>query len=384
MTSVSAPSAAAVNKLELSWKGAVLRLHLGPTWALGTALPAEGEIAALLDSKDGVQRLEVDGAQVSRWDTALLILLERLDSLATARALSVDWVAIPTGAERLLRLAKAVPERQGARRGIESRAFLVRVGTRALASRADTEQKLNFLGEVALAFGRLPRGRAQFRFSDFLLTVQEVGAQALGIVALISFLVGLILAYVGAAQLRQFGAQIYVADLVALGMARAMGAMMTGIIMAGRTGAAFAAQLGTMQVNEEVDALKTFGFAPMDFLVLPRMLALMLMMPLLCLYSDLMGVLGGAVVGVAVFDLDILEYLRQTQRALDLVDISVGLVNSTVYGVLVAFAGCFYGIHCGRSSSAVGEATTSAVVTGILYIIIATAVLTVIYDVLGI
>jgi phospholipid/cholesterol/gamma-HCH transport system permease protein len=384
LTSASAPSAAAVNKLELSWKGPVLRLHLGPTWAVGTALPAEGEIAALLDSKDGVERLEVDGARVSRWDTALLILLERLDSLATARALSVDWVAIPIGAERLLRLAKAVPERQGARRGVESRAFLVRVGTRALASRADTEQKLNFLGEVALAFGRLLRGRAQFRLSDFLLTVQEVGAQALGIVALISFLVGLILAYVGAAQLRQFGAQIYVADLVALGMARAMGAMMTGIIMAGRTGAAFAAQLGTMQVNEEVDALKTFGFAPMDFLVLPRMLALMLMMPLLCLYSDLMGVLGGAVVGIAVFDLDILEYLRQTQRALDLVDISVGLVNSAVYGVLVAFAGCFYGIRCGRSSSAVGEATTSAVVTGILYIIIATAVLTVIYDVLGI
>src|SRR5262249_42661737 len=147
------------------------------------------------------------------------------------------------------------------------------------------------------------RGAARFRRSDFLQILQECGGQALPIVSLISFLVGVILAYVGAIQLRTFGAQVYVADLVGIAMTREMGAMMAAIIMAGRTGAAFAAQLGTMQVNEEIDALQTLGIPAMEFLVLPRMLALALMMPLLGLYADLMGILGGAAVGVGLLDI---------------------------------------------------------------------------------
>src|SRR3546814_507817 len=152
---------------------------------------------------------------------------------------------------------------------------------------------LAFLGETALMFGRFLAGLATYRRPDFLLTLQECGAQALPIVTIISLLVGLILAFVGAVQLEQFGAEIYVADLVGIAMAREMGAIMTGIVMAGRTGAAFAAQIGTMQGNEEIDALTTLGISPIDFLVLPRMLALMLMMPLLCIYADLTGILGG-------------------------------------------------------------------------------------------
>jgi phospholipid/cholesterol/gamma-HCH transport system permease protein len=163
-----------------------------------------------------------------------------------------------------------------------------------------------------------------------------------------------------------------------------MAAMMVGIILAGRTGAAFAAQLGTMQVNEEIDALATFGISPMEFLVLPRLLALILMTPLLCIYADLMGILGGALVGVTVLDLPPVTWLQQTQDAIRLTDLAGGLIKSAVYGAVVAVVGCLRGLQCGRSSAAVGLATTSAVVTSIVFIIVAMAVLTVVYNVLGI
>jgi phospholipid/cholesterol/gamma-HCH transport system permease protein len=217
-----------------------------------------------------------------------------------------------------------------------------------------------------------------------MLIIQECGVQALPIVSLISFLVGLILAFVGAIQLMMFGAQIYIADLVGIAMAREMGAIMTGIIMAGRTGAAFAAQLGTMQVNEEIDALTTLGLSPMEFLVVPRMLALALMMPLLCLYADLMGIVGGLVVGVGMLDLTLPQYIEQTRGALNLTHLSVGVVKSVVFGVLVAVSGCMRGMECGRSASAVGMATTSAVVTAIVAIIVSDGLFAVITNALGI
>jgi phospholipid/cholesterol/gamma-HCH transport system permease protein len=239
-----------------------------------------------------------------------------------------------------------------------------------------------FLGEVTLAFGRLLVGRARFRRSDLTLTLEQCGADALPIVSLVSFLVGLILAFIGAIQLRLFGAEIFVADLVGLGMAREMGAMMTAIIMAGRTGAAFAAQLGTMTVNEEIDALRALGIPPMDFLVLPRMLALMLMMPLLALYAVLLGMLGGALVGVGMLDITVTQYVQQTQAAIGLDSFFWGVLKAAVYGALVAIAGCLRGMQCGRSAAAVGQAATSAVVTAIVMIVVASGVLNLIDNVL--
>jgi phospholipid/cholesterol/gamma-HCH transport system permease protein len=277
-----------------------------------------------------------------------------------------------------------VPEHQEARREEKRISLLVRLGQSVLDITEATHALLIFLGQVALAFGQFIRGRARFRAVDLWLIVQASGAQALPIVSLISFLVGLILAFMGANQLRQFGAQIYVANLVGLSMAREMGAMMTGIIMAGRTGAAFAAQLGTMVVNQETDALVTMGLNPVEFLVVPRMLALMLMVPLLCIYADLVGILGGAIVGVGMLHLGVAQYYQQTLSALHLMDFVVGLIKGTVFGVLIALAGCLRGMQCGRSASAVGAAATSAVVTGIVWIIVFDAVLTVMYDILGI
>jgi phospholipid/cholesterol/gamma-HCH transport system permease protein len=196
--------------------------------------------------------------------------------------------------------------------------------------------------------------------------------------------VGVILAFIGAVQLQRFGAQIYVADLVGIAIVREMGAVMTGIIMAGRTGAAFAAQLGTMKVTQEIDAFTTIGLPPEEFLVFPRVIALVLMMPLLCLYADFIGVLGGAAVGVGMLDMSWTTYFRETMNAITLTQLFGGLFKSTVYGVLIALSGCLRGLQCGNSSSAVGDAATSAVVTGIVAIVAACGVFAVVFYVLGI
>jgi phospholipid/cholesterol/gamma-HCH transport system permease protein len=246
-----------------------------------------------------------------------------------------------------------------------------------------TTEEVSFIGENARAFSRLVTGRASFRASDFALIIQQCGAEALPIVTLVSFLVGLILAFMGAIQLEQFGAQIFVADLVALGMAREMGAMMTAVIMAGRTGASFAAHLGTMTVNEEIDALKSTGISPAEFLILPRVLALSLMMPLLCLYSDLLGIVGGAVVGVGMLDIGLIGYFDETRNALSIGDFGAGLLRSSVYGAIVAIAGCLRGMQCGRSASAVGAAATSAVVTSIIWIVVAAGIINVVDHIVG-
>jgi phospholipid/cholesterol/gamma-HCH transport system permease protein len=226
--------------------------------------------------------------------------------------------------------------------------------------------------------------KARYRSSDLFLLIQQCGAQALPIVTLISFLVGAILAFVGAVQLRQFGAQLYVANLVGIAMTREMGAMMTAILMAGRTGAAFAAQLGTMKVTQEVDAFTTAGFSPLEFLVLPRVVALVLMMPLLCLYADFVGIAGGAAVGVGMLDLSWTTYFQQTASAVSLTDAAGGVFKSSFYGVLIALAGCLRGLQSGTSSAAVGDAATSAVVTGIVAVIVACGIFAVVFYVLRI
>jgi phospholipid/cholesterol/gamma-HCH transport system permease protein len=244
------------------------------------------------------------------------------------------------GLRRLVELAEAVPEKKGARRTLVPRSILGRIGNRAIDSLSSTVSAINFLGEMILTSIKLLPGKVRFRAMDVLLFIQQSGPQALPIVTLISFLVGVILAFIGAVQLQRFGAQIYVADLVGIAIVRELGAVMTGIIMAGRTGAAFAAQLGTMKVTQEIDAFTTIGLQPDEFLVLPRVIALVLMMPLLCLYADLTGVLGGAVVGTGMLDIPWTTYLQETRNAVTLGHLFGGVFKSTVYGVLIALCGC--------------------------------------------
>ena len=359
-------------------------LALAGNWKLGQDRPEASSVTKQIDDFPGLKGLAFDIRELSDWDTGLITFLVAVAMHASGRKIELDLLGLPEGARRLVTLATAVPAPEGARKIARRENPLARIGDSALSAFKQTRDMLEFIGEAFVALAKLLVGKSQFKRSDLLVFIRDCGAGSLGIVSLISLLVGLILAFVGAVQLVLFGAQIYVASLVGIAMVRVMGAIMTGIIMAGRTGAAYAAQLGTMQVNEEIDALKTLGVSPMEYLVLPRMIALTIMMPLLCLYADLMGVLGGLIVGVFMLDLNPVEYLNETMASVTLTYVWIGLVHSFIFGILVSLAGCLRGMQCGRSSSAVGFATTSAVVTGIVSIVVATAILTVCCNVLGI
>ena len=357
-------------------EGQRLEIALGGDWVAGLDRPTVDGIERQLRGATAPQLVCFETSGLGQWDSLLLTFLAKVSEICAQQGIGVDRSGLPVGVRGLLGLADAVPERQDARRQAERANLLEHVGNAAIAGWKDFIGLAAFVGEVALSFANFLLGRARFRQVDFWLLIQECGVNALPIVSLISVLVGMILAFVGSTQLSNYGAQVYIADMVGLGMSREMGALMTAIIMAGRTGAAFAAQLGSMQVNDEIDALKTMGFSEMEFLVLPRLLALILMMPLLCLYADIMGMVGGGLVSVSLFDISLLEYSHHILRRLGLHDFMVGMGKSVVFGVLVALSGCMRGMQCGRSSQAVGLAATSAVVTGIVMIVSMDAVMT--------
>jgi phospholipid/cholesterol/gamma-HCH transport system permease protein len=360
------------------------RIVLAGQWTLQSRLPTEQTLQSAINAASEVERITFNTENLERWDTRLLIFLQRIITATEHASVSLDMGGLPSGVNDLLRLSQAVGERTDAKRDNFRHPFLLRVGQWFIGILDSCQQAFAFVGEFVLSLCSWLRGRSQFRAVEFWDQLQDCGPRALGIVALISMLVGLILAFVGSIQLHMFGAEIYIANLVGLGMFREMGAMMTGIIMAGRTGATFAAQLGAMQANGEIDALKTMGISPMGYLILPRTLALVLMMPLLCVYSDMLGIFGGFLVGVLMLDLMPVEYLNQTMGALNLTHFSVGIFKAFVFGFLIAFAGCFRGMHSGNSASAVGSATTSAVVTAIVLIVIGDAILTIVYNALHI
>jgi len=361
-----------------------LQLVLAGSWLLTDSPSPTENIEQQLQERGDIHKISFDGVAVTEWDSGLLTFLARVYRLAGDHDITIDPGGLPNGVRRMMNLATAVAPTADAGKHAGTAPLLERIGLIAQAKWRAAPEMLHFLGEVTQSLGRMVNGKAQFRRSDLMLVIEDVGPHALPIVALISFLVGLIVAYMGAVQLAQFGAQIYIANLVGLGMTREMGALMTGIIIAGRTGAAFAAQLGTMQVNEEIDAFRTLGFNPIDFLVLPRILGLVLIMPLMVLYADIIGITAGMFVSVTSFDITTYEYYQQTVQSMAWRHICVGVIKGTVYGLLIAFSGCLRGMHCGRSAQAVGEATTSAVVTGILFIVIAASLLTILFQQLGI
>ena len=367
--------------LEQTSRGRV-SVSLNGEWTLARKPPSAETLLAQTGSEPGMA-LSLHGRNLARWDTALLSFVYKLHRLCSEQGCLLDTSALPAGIQRLLSLSEsAAPPEQSQEPHHDETLFEV-TGEWSLSFWNHLKKLFTFHNQAFMAFANLLRGRAIFRRSEFLKLLQDCGVQALPIVSLVSVLVGLILAFVGAVQLKAFGAQVYIADLVGIAMLREMGAIMTGVIMAGRTGAAFAAQLGTMNVNEEIDALKTLGVSPMEFLVLPRILALMIMMPLLCLYADLMGILGGGIVGVTLFDISINQYLTQTTEAIVLSHLWVGLGKSVVFGLLVAISGCMQGMQSGRSASAVGFAATSSVVMSIVAIIVTDGLFAVICNALG-
>ena len=361
------------------------RLLLRPVgqWTLHAPLPS---LLPVLDNlrKPELKHVAFDCSALQAWDSRFVVFARDLSQRCESGNIVMESATLPGGVVKLLELADAAAQRTDSMVAAPEHRFLNEIGRQVMAFIRSAGELIEFTGEAAVAFVRMLRGKARFRHRDLFHVMQEVGAEALPIVSLTSVLLGLILAYIGSLQLTQFGADEYVANLVAIAMSREMAAMMTGIILAGRTGAAFAAQLGTMMANEEIDALRTAAIPPMEFLVLPRIIALVLMLPVLTIYANLMGMIGGAAVGVFLLDIEPLQYAVQTRNSIDLVDFATGLVKACAYGVIVAVSGCLRGMQSGRSAAAVGEAATSAVVTGIVFIVVCSATLTVIYQVLGI
>lgn len=300
-----------------------------------------------------------------------------------AAGLTLDLSRLPKNIRDMLTLALKVENRPPKDAASQS-GLLERIGKKSFIIYEQVESALRFMHETNLSLLRFFSGRAIWRRKDFWFIFGDCSYKAVGIIALVSFLVGLILAFVGALQLRTFGAGIYVASMVALGMTRIMAAIMVGIIMAGRTGSSYAATLGTMQVNEEIDALKTLGIKISDYLVTPRLVSLVVTIPFLTLLADALGILGGAVVGVSFLDLSSSSYFDYSIKALSLKNILVGLMHSVVYGIIISLCGCYEGLNAGRDADSVGKATTGAVVTALVWMIVATGVLTVILEEMGI
>jgi phospholipid/cholesterol/gamma-HCH transport system permease protein len=347
----------------------VLLAHLSGNGRQMSTLSELEAIRHALSEGPPVKSLEFDTAGLSAWDSRFVAFIGQCVEMARGRDVHVRCDGLPEGVHRLLRLAHLLPENADAHRVVVKEPFLQRLGERTIAGWEGTLGLFTFLGQNLMALGNLLRGRAQFQWGDAFLVMEQTGPAALGIVAMINFLVGLILAFVGAIELTKFGASLYVADLVGIATVREMGCIMTGIILCGRTGAAFAAQLGTMKVNEEINALETFGISPIEFLVLPRMVALMLMMPFLCVFADLISIAGGFCVSVSMLDITSTVYLNRTIQAIELKSFLLGIVKGTFFGFLVAYTGCLRGMQSGYTAAAVGQATTRAVVTGISAII---------------
>jgi phospholipid/cholesterol/gamma-HCH transport system permease protein len=360
-----------------SLEGDTLVVRLGGNWHITDQRPGWNEVAP--DPPPRRMVLRADG--LGTWDSSLALYLRAARVWAETHGIEMAVDGLPAAAGKLADLLARKPGQQTKPAGLPN--LVAALGTTTVKIWAETKDLAQLVGDCVFSSGRFFRGQAQFRWRDCLSEMQQCGAMALPIVGLISFLVGIIMAYQGAIQLRQFGADIYVADMVGLAVVREMGPMMAAIVLAGRTGAAFAATLGNMKANEEIDALETLGVSPVDFLVMPRITALFLMMPLLALYSNCLGIIGGLVISHAILDIPASLYWAETKSILDLSDVSTGLIKAATFGILIGIAGCLRGLQADRSAAGVGQAATSAVVTATLLIIVSDSIYAVIFNILG-
>lgn len=337
---------------------------------------------SILKSLKGKKQFILKNDNISNWDQTSIITLYNCLKYFLGYV-DIKLQNLPEGMECLLSLALQIhPKKENS--PTQKQDFLEHFGSWGIFITQRIKFGLDFLKQVLATWGHQITGTAVYRKKDFWLALEDCGPRAIMIVSLISFMVGLILAFVGAIQLKTFGAQIYVASLVTIGMMRIMGAVMTGIIMAGRTGASYAATIGTMQVNEELDALQTMGIPKPDFLVLPRMNAILLSMPILVLISDFTGIIGGCFVCVFLWDIPLSEYIRYSTMAFSIENFLVGIFHGLVFGFVITLCGCYFGINCGRNADSVGKATTNAVVYAIVWMIIMTGIITLICEGLGI
>ena len=368
------------------YSNSILDIELLGDWILDSEYPDDFDDQLELQFKQNsdIKQVNVTMTQVTQWNSALLTSILCLKKLCQQFQIQLNTTQLPVEMIRLMDLSSKVPKRDVDDHIPKNTRFLHNIGTNVISAVKELGEVIAFLSNAVIAFFTMIRGKAVYRSSDTWLVMQQTGAEALPIVSLLNFLVGAILGYIGAMQLEKFGAEIFIGDMVGVAMTREIAAIITAIIMAGRSGAAFAAQLGTMKVNEEIDAFRSMGISPMEFLVLPRMIGMMLMMPLLAIYANFMGIFGGALVAYSMLNISLEQYLSVVIKSVGLNDVAAGIFMSVVFGAIVAVVGCQKGLSCGKSAEAVGASTTSAVVTSTVIIFVCAAILTVIYGALGI
>jgi phospholipid/cholesterol/gamma-HCH transport system permease protein len=347
-----------------------------------TAAATRRDVTSQLAGKS-FQAVEVDASHLEHGDASGMVILYELVHGRFTPGVPATLRGLRPELEKLLAVfpppqVVQKAERRGPRKSIASE-----VGAATLALGRDALEVVAFTGRLNIALAAVFRRPRWLRPSELAVVFEKAGANALFIVALISLLTGLIIAFEAAQPLKQFGAQIYIANMIGLVMVRELGPIMTAIIFAGRSGSAFAAELGTMKVNEELDALRTMGLNPTRFLVIQRVLAGTMAMPLLTAYSMAMGILGGVIV-TKLLGYPLVLIWRQLSTALGLKDIFFGLIKAVVFGSVVSALGCYHGMHTRQGPSAVGDSATRAVVSGILLIIIIDAVFSVVAYLLGI
>lgn len=375
MPAVSAPLNARVS---LTTEGDVLTVALAGTWQVTDTRPSW--TVELGTQNPARVRPKVD--EVDKWDSSLLLFLLDIQQWCRATGAYCELDGLPEKIRRLL--GQLVASHETSVPFDRSENFITTVGLATQDVIGKVRAIFQFVGECVLGAQQLARYPRKFRWRDCLEEMQQCGAMALPIVSLVSLLVGVTLAYTGAIALRQYGGDIYVADLIGLSMVREMGALMTAVVLSGRTGAAFAATLGNMKANEEIDALETLGIPAVQFLVLPRLIALGVMMPLLALYANALGIVGGILVAYGLMGIPPAAFWVEMLTIVDLSDIMSGVIKAVSFGLIVGLSGCLRGLQADRSAAGVGRAATSAVVTSILLIIIADALFAVLFNALGI
>jgi len=362
-------------------KDATALVSLEGDWLVSDT-DADRGVSRLLHDDVSLSSIGFDTGGLGHWDSSLLVFLSQIRQAAAHFKVGFDETGLPNTARRLLDLlpvsvGPAVPP-------IPKASIAEKLGVHVLGIWAELIAIATLVGELTLATASMARRSTRMRRIDLLSCVQEAGLEALPIVTIVNVLVGAILAFVGAIELRLFGADIYIANLVAVAVLREMAALMTAIVMSGRTGGAYAAQIATMQGSEEIDALRSFGIPLLDYLILPRVLALVSMMPILYLYGSAVGILGGFSVAVVMLNISGSVFMTQSVAAVTMAEVFFGLAKSIAFGALIAIAGCRVGLRAGRSAADVGRAATTAVVVGIVGVIALDAVFAVCANTLGV
>lgn len=374
----SAPRAATA-ELESSGQNLESVLKVGGDWSLSGVVPSWTKIR----QASPPSKVHVVSNALDCWDTSLVLFLAHCRDWCVEQHAEFNVDGLPEKLRQRLCQTKSDGAASTAGKPAFgfSRKFAAGLFRKWIGQ---SKEVVSFIGECALGFAGLLKQPKRFRWMDCLVEMQHCWAASLPIVSLVSFLVGVILAFQAAIQLQQFGAAIFVADLVGLAVVREMGPMMAAVIVAGGTGAGFAAQLGNMKVGEEIDALETLGISSVNFLVLPRLVAVVVMMPILALYANVLGVLGGMFVSATMLDIPAAAYWIETQNRIGMSDVASGVIKSLLFGLAVGLSGCLKGIKCDRNASGVGLATSAAVVVGITLIVLADALFAVIFNRLGI